>query len=67
MDRLATPVCEQPSRDVDPSGTLFGLLPRSPRLEDGDRRGVEIDAPAGPRCLATCLVQLVVNGDQNRG
>jgi hypothetical protein len=42
----------------------LGLLPAPPGDEDRHRGRIEVDAAAGVGCLATGLVQLVVDGDQ---
>ena len=64
MDGFAAAVGEHPSGAVDARGVLFGVLPVSPRVDHGQRRGVEVDASTRSWCLASVLVQFVADGDE---
>src|SRR5437879_5814542 len=64
MYRFAGGVGEHPPAAFDGSGSLFGLLPGSPRGEDVDGGGVKVDTATGVGGLAACLVHLVADGDE---
>ncbi len=64
VDGVAIAVGEHPPIELHARRSRFGALQRSPRLEDRERRGIEVDRAARVAGLAPRLLHLVADGDE---
>jgi hypothetical protein len=64
VDRLAVAVGEHPSVELDTGRGCLSELQRSPRVEDRQGRGVEVDRSSGVAGLVAALVHLVADRDE---